>query len=677
LKPFQVPGAVKRPLPAAVKPQLCELVGEPPDGDAWLHEVKLDGYRLLCWIDGQNVILRTRREHDWTHRFPHLVAALRSLAVGSAILDGEVVALRPDGTSSFSDLVTAFSSNNVSRLIYFVFDLLYLDGYDLRGAACDRRKQALAPLLHAAAPPLQYLDHIEGEGPRFSDECRRHGLEGVISKRRDSPYRGGRTSNWLKAKFTRETDFVIGGFTRPKGSRLGLGAILVGFFDGEGRLVYAGRVGSGMDGRTLSDLRDRLAKLEQPKNPFVDLPRQKVERGTRWVEPQLVAKIRYGGWSHEGLLWHPVYQGLREDVPASSVTEALVRQESAVGPDVVGSPPKVRSTDQGHRADQRVDRETQHQEEPRPAQQTRRGWPAPEQQRQLEQLERVQLTHPERVLYPEAGITKLDLATYYVEVADWILPHIVGRPLALVRCPEGAAGHCFFQKKGVSGTPDAVARIELPDDDGKSQHLVVRDLAGLVSLVQMSVLEIHPWGARSDEPEKPDRVVFDLDPGPDVAWAAVVRFALQLRDLLGELGLTSFVKTTGGKGLHIVVPLQRRHEWPEVKVFSQAVAKRLVAHDPASLTATMAKSARQGRIFIDFHRNRRGATAVAAYSTRVHPNASISAPLAWEELAETGGPAQYTLHNIRERLASLERDPWAPLPKVRQSITARIWEQLR
>jgi bifunctional non-homologous end joining protein LigD len=280
------------------------------------------------------------------------------------------------------------------------------------------------------------------------------------------------------------------------------------------------------------------------------------------------------------------------------------------------------------------------------------------------------------VLYPHAGITKLALAGYYAEIADWILPHIIDRPLALVRCPEGQEGQCFFQKKGVSGTPDTVERIELADDDGPAEHLVVRDLAGLVSLVQMSVLEIHPWGARIDQPEKPDRIVFDLDPGPGVAWTTVIRTAVQLRELLQDLGLASFVKTTGGKGLHIVVPVLRRREWPEIKSFSQAVAKRMAAQEPALLTTTIAKAARQGRIFIDFHRNRRGATAVAAYSTRVHPDATVSVPLAWNELEETTGPAQFTVLSLRQRLASLRQDPWAELTKVKQSITAKARQRL-
>jgi bifunctional non-homologous end joining protein LigD len=633
--------ASRSAMPGQLAPQLATPAARPPEGDQWLHEIKFDGYRLLCFIDGDKVRLRTRRQNDWTDRFPHVVEAARQLPVETALLDGEVVGLLPNGVSSFPVLQTALKEGRPQRLVYFVFDLLYLNGYDLRKSPLEQRKRALASILGGGLRgPLHYADHIEGDPGDFFDECRRLGLEGVVSKRRDRPYREGRTADWLKSKSVQRDEFVIGGFTEPEGERIGLGALLVGHFDRQGELHYTGKVGTGFDDATLEDLRRTLDAIELKRNPFVDLAREKIDRGTHWVKPQLVAQVQYAGWSKEDLLWHPVFQGLREDITAASIVREAGELRQQKGP-------ASGSTIQASTADG-----------------------VTLSQEQLDQLAGVRMTHPERVVYPELGITKLELARYYAAIAEWILPHLADRPLSLVRCPEGQGHKSFFQKHPakLGGTPAELTRVTI---DGEL-YLVVNDLAGLVSLVQIGVLEIHPWGARADRIERPDRLIFDLDPAPDVAWHRVIETAARLRDLLRDAGLESFVKTTGGKGLHIVLPIDRRHDWAEVKAFAGAVAGRLAAERHDQLTTNPSKQARRARIYIDYHRNSRGATAAAAYSTRNHPQATVSTPLAWEELSEHIGPQQFTVRNVIRRLAALDSDPWADLASVRQSLSAKV-----
>ena len=641
--PAGIPKSVRAAMPQEISPQLATQSMKLPDGPHWLHEIKFDGYRLLCFIEDGRVRLLTRRNNDWTERFPHLVEAAGRLNVPSAILDGEVVGLLPNGASSFTMLQSALKQGRPRQLIYFVFDLLYVDGYDLRRSALSDRKQALAALLGQTAPgPLQYVDHIAGPGAAFFGECRRLGLEGVVSKRSDRPHRAGRSHEWLKTKCVLRDEFVVGGFTDPDGSRIGLGALLVGHFDEDGRLLYAGRVGSGFDESQLADLGRRLKSIELRKTPFADMTRDWVKRGTHWVRPQLVVQVQYAGWSNDGMLRHPVFQGEREDVAAASIVRARVTDGDSSSDDA----PAV--------------------EAPLPASGKRLS------PRQLASLSDVQLTHPERVMYEAPRVTKLDLARYYAAVAEWILPHIVRRPLSLVRSPEGEGRESFFQKRPMPGLPEAIRRFTTKEDGEPVEHLMIEDLAGLLSLVQFGVLEIHPWGSRVDRIERPDRLVFDLDPGPEVTWTRTIGVALRLQELLDSAGLVSFVKTTGGKGLHVVLPIERKHDWEQAKRFSQAVAKRLASESPRELTLSPSKQARQGKVYIDYHRNARGATAVAAYSTRNRPGATVSVPLTWEELSHQAGPAEYSVTNVVRRLAALKADPWADLTEVRQSLTAGV-----
>ncbi|OAI47131.1 hypothetical protein AYO44_10160 [Planctomycetaceae bacterium SCGC AG-212-F19] len=657
-----IPGRKTRSLPSRVAVQLATLAAEAPEGDEWLHEIKLDGYRMICRIANGRVAFMSRNHQDWTARFPALVAAAQRLPIRQAIFDGEVVAVRPDGSTNFQDLQNAFRDVRTDQLYYFVFDILHLDGHDLAGLPLAERKRLLAKLLgETGVPPtIRLSEHIEGNGPAFFKKVCAMGLEGIISKRRDQPYRPGRGYDWLKVKCMQTGEFVIGGFTEPTGGRAKFGALLLGYYNAKGELVYAGKVGTGFDNRTLHSLFARLKPLEQDESPFSNLPRGGPK--THWVEPRLVAQVTFGGWTRDGLLRHPSFQGLREDKPAAEVTRdlaipvssAMRRQRSSK------SPPQGVNGRNGR--DRRMKKSG-----PNGAANGETGYDANEQR-----LAGVRLTSPDKILYPEQRITKLELAQYYQAIAEWMLPHIADRPLVLVRCPEGRGKACFYQKHPSPGTPDTLRRIPVREKAKTEDYVIVDDVAGLISLAQIGALEIHAWGARADNLEQPDRLIFDLDPDPSVSWSRVVDSAGAVRDFLQELGLTSFVKTTGGKGLHLVVPILRRQDWEEVKAFCKRVADAIVAADAARYTANMSKAARPGKIFIDYLRNARGATAVVPYSPRARPGAPVSVPLTWKELSPRIGPAQFTIRNIMDRLRSLKRDPWEEIASVRQGLAGPI-----
>jgi bifunctional non-homologous end joining protein LigD len=640
-----IPGARRaEALPAFVPPQLATLVSQAPDGEDWLHEIKFDGYRVLARLDGGRVRLLSRNGRDWTEQFPSVASAVARLHAGQALLDGEVAVLLPDGTTSFQALQNALSGSGQGALVYMVFDLLYLDGWDLRGARLEDRKRALYRLLGAAGEPpvpLRYSDHVGGGGPEFLAHACRLGLEGVISKRRSAPYRSTRGPDWLKTKCLRRQEVVIGGYTEPEGSRIGIGALLAGVHD-DGRLVYVGKVGTGFTNQGLRELVKRLRPLEQEHSPFAERP---VGVGrTHWVRPELVAEVAFGEWTADGRMRHPSFQGLRADKPA----RAVVRERPA-SPEAVSGPGRGR-----RRAPAR-----------RGAAEAAAGGGAGE-----ARVAGVRITHPDRVVYPVRRTTKKDLALFYESIAPWILPHLRDRPTTLLRCPEGTARECFYQKHSGYWAPDSVRRVRIQEKRKVGEYLVVDSLPALIGLVQIGIIEIHTWNAVVERIEQPDRIVLDLDPGPGVEWTRVIEAARLLRARLEALGLASFVKTTGGKGLHVVVPFVPGPSWDEAAAFSRALAESLAREEPSRYVARMAKSERGGKIFIDHLRNVRGATSVAAYSTRARPEAPVSVPLAWEELSRGVRSDHYTIASLPRRLARLRADPWARYFTVRQELPA-------
>jgi bifunctional non-homologous end joining protein LigD len=646
--PASIPGAKKGRLPADPRPLLACSAAEAPDGPDWLHEIKYDGYRLLARVSGRKVRLSTRNGLDWTAKFRALAARFAELPVEDALIDGELVHVEADGTTDFGHLQDAIANERTVILVFFAFDLLHLDGWNLTAAALEDRKAALASLIPPQAEgTLRYSDHQAGRGPELFDQACGYGLEGIVSKRRDSPYRPGRHDSWLKVKCDNREEFVVIGFSDPAGGRQGLGALILGYYDHQAELHYAGRVGTGFSDAALTDLRSRLDRLARPGRPVKKLPKGAVVRGVHWTEPKLVAEVRYGSWTSDDVLRHATFLGLREDKNAREVVRDMPSSTPSARQPAAPAPARTAPLRQ-----------------PAPAALARDGSTV---------FEGVRLTHAERVLYPDKGSSKLDLARYYAEVADWALPHLAHRPLSLVRAPTGVGGELFYQKHAGSSVPDAVTRIEI---DGET-HLAVEDLAGLLSLVQIGVLEIHPWGSRIGKIEQPDRVTFDLDPDEGLPWPRVTEAAIEVRDVLTDLGLQSFAKTTGGKGLHVVVPLTPKLGWDEVKHFTKAIADGLAARHPDRYTANQLKRARKGRIYIDYLRNARGATAVGAYSTRARPGATVSTPWSWSEVAAGTRPESFTVHTIPARLASLTSDPWGEIGELRQSIGAAALRKLR
>jgi bifunctional non-homologous end joining protein LigD len=662
-------------LPKHVQVQLATLVEAPPVGNAWVHEIKFDGYRMLSFVDGSDIRWETRNDLDWTARLPELTRVVAELGLRRAILDGEVVSLDDKGVSNFQLLQNSFRTGQQSRVVYMVFDLLFLDGLDLRDLPLEERKAKLAALkLPTARGPLRYSEHMDGDGDAFFHAAERQGLEGIISKRRDRPYIGGRGNEWLKIKCRQRAEFVVGGFTDPGGARNGLGALLVGYHDDAGKLKYAGRVGTGFTHKTLAKLLSTFLSLEVKKSPFADFPGSKTAKGVHWVRPEKVAQLEFSNWTQDNLLRQPSFQGLREDKPASEITREL----PAPTPDEPSAKHKesCRSSAASKNGSAKASSRQARSRKKRAAAHSMHPTNSKPIDEKETEIAGVRITHPDRVFYPAEGITKGDLAHFYADYADWVLPHIVDRPLAIVRCPAGIAGQRFFQKHPGESAPAELRRVQIPETDGKATYLVVDDVKGLVALAQIAALELHVGGARAEKPDQPDQLVFDLDPAPDVRWPRVIASAEEVRAFLQELGLKSFVKTSGGKGLHVVAPIQRRQEWDAVSHFCQLIARAIERAAPERYVSKMSKAARKGKIFVDYLRNQRSATAVAPYSTRARPGAPIATPLTWKELPATTASDQFRLANIAGRLDDLRRDPWQEFGELRQSITAAAIRKL-
>lgn len=643
----KISGAVEAKLPRDLSPQLAKLADQVPSGEQWLYELKFDGYRILTEIECESVRLITRNGNDWTRKFPSTAKHFASFGLESAVLDGELVALDERGVASFQRLQKAISDEHTEELVYYAFDAPYLNGFDLRGAKLLDRKQALAKLLLTANAgndgPVRYSDHIQGHGGEVLEQSCNSALEGIVCKRADSLYESRRSDTWIKVKCHGRQEFIICGFTKPEGSRVGFGSLLLGYHDA-GKLAYAGRVGTGFDHSLLAKLRKQLDAMVIGKSPFAKALASAERRGATFVSPELVAEIEFTEWTDDGHLRHPTFEGLREDKAAKDV----VREKTQHSP--VSSQP----------------------EEAPMKKTSKKAKAALKPGKQPTEVSGVQLTHPDRVLYADIGVTKRDLAEYYAAVADWILPHVTERPLSLVRCPDGSTGQCFYQKHWTETLPQDIGHVAIREKSGMGTYVQITDLAGLLSLVQISVLEVHPWGSKVDRLENPDRIVIDLDPGEDVKWPDVIQGAKDVRSVLDELELTSFVRTSGGKGLHVVVPLARRNSWDEVESFAHNLATGLSLHASDKYVANMRKALRKGRIYVDYLRNQRGSTAVASYSTRSRAACPVATPVTWKELGKVTSANAFTLKNVPGRLAKLKSDPWDGFLNTRQVLTESV-----
>ncbi|MBL6454662.1 DNA ligase D [Belnapia sp. T6] len=627
-----IAGAVPAPLPEEQKPELATLVEEPPEGEGWLSEVKFDGYRLLIQKHGRDVRLITRNGLDWSAKLPEVVRAVARLKAEDALLDGELVALREDGLSSFASLQAALANGgDRGGLFLYLFDLLHLDGWDLREARLADRKVLLRGM-NDWRGVLRFSDHLDGETLRVRRQACAMGLEGIICKRADAPYRGERRRDWVKVKCQGRDEFIILGWTPPAGSRQGLGSLHLGFHDERGRLHYVGGVGTGFTEKELGALSRRLARLVSTPPDGLLLAGEPPDPAINWVRPELVAEVQYIGWTRFGRLRHAVYLGLREDKGAEEVVRDLPY------PEVERLPfqPRARATAAIVHA-------------PKPAAGAQR-------------VGTTRITHADRELWP--GITKQDLAEYWRQVAPRALPGIAGRPLALLRCPEGIAGERFFQKHGNRGMPPAIREGSAEDQP----YLAIESEEGLIACAQMAAIELHGWGASLSDPSHPDRVVFDLDPGEGVEFPVVVQAALDLRRRLEGMGLASFCRTTGGKGLHLVVPLRPEAGWDAVRGFAQGFAQALEAEAPDRFVATLPKARRRGRILVDWLRNGVGATAICSYSPRARPGATVATPLAWREVTPKLDPQRFTIATVPDRLRRQRRDPWAEMAKTDQRL---------
>jgi bifunctional non-homologous end joining protein LigD len=625
-------GAKASSLPDSIKPELATLVESAPGGD-WRFEIKFDGYRIMARVEGGKVQLFTRNGHDWTHKLPRQAEAIVRLGLESAWLDGEMVVANEEGVPDFQALQNAFEAGRSGNILYYLFDAPYLNGMDLRETPLEQRRAALSKALEANKDEVLRFSEDLAEAPDalLNSACQMK-MEGLIGKRVGSPYVSRRSDDWIKLKCKRRQEFVVVGYSDPKGARSKFGALLLGLHDADsGELRYAGKVGTGFNEATLNTIHAQLLPLEVKQAAVINPPTGFEAKGVHWLKPQLLAEVAFAEITQEGSVRHAVFHGMRNDKPAKAITE------ERPAPPV---PEKKRSASQAAKA----------------ATTATSG--------------KIRLTHPERVIDPTSGATKRDLADYYIRVADWLLPELARRPVALVRAPEGVAGELFFQKNA--------DRLAIPGIETMGKEytghpvMLINNLEALVGAVQMSTIELHTWNAVSKDLERPDRFILDLDPDPALPWKSMVEATQLTLTVLDELGLKSFLKTSGGKGIHLVVPLTPKADWEAVKTFSHAIVKHIAKLLPDRFSAMSGPKNRVGRIFIDYLRNGLGATTICAYAARTREGLPVSVPIFREELLEITGANAWHIGNVHERLDALGADPWADLKKTRQTITAEM-----
>ncbi|WP_395446889.1 DNA ligase D [Aminobacter sp. UC22_36] len=603
LKPGKLAGATRAPMPARIEPQLATAAPKPPTGEGWLHEIKFDGYRTMVHLEAGTAKLITRSGIDWTKRYGKLASAFRDLPCSDAVIDGEIVVLDDNGLSRFAALQEALASGHVELLVFYAFDLVHLNGWDLTKVALDKRKglleQLLAGHVHAQSA-LQLSGHVEGDGQALYDQATEMGLEGVVSKRASAHYTSGRSHSWTKTKALKKDDFYIAGYTTSEAAE-GLAALALGeWVDGE--LHYRGKVGTGFDAETLVTLLHRLEGLREGAAKLDGAPKEVIP-----VRPVLNARIHYANRTSDNALRHAVFKGLRE----AELSEAPQAPRKRL----------ITDTD----------------------------------------LASISITNPTRRVLGKSGPTKLDVAVYYAAVGDFMLPHIMGRPVSLFRCPSGRPQDCFFQRHAFSGMPATIASFATKNSDDETKtYISVEDAKGYLALAQFGVVEFHVWGAQRKRLDKPDRMVFDLDPGEGIGWREVVEAAVHVRDELERMGLVPFVKTSGGSGIHVVVPTTGKLGWKPFHQASSQISSLIAATAPQTFTTTMGKDNRKKRIFIDFHRNARSATAAAPYSLRARTNMPASTPLNWTDLESIDAPQDLNYSSLPGLLAT-SGDPWAEI----------------
>ncbi|MES2383048.1 MAG: DNA ligase D [Pseudomonadota bacterium] len=637
--------AVKAALPATLAPELATLVSAVPEDEGdWLYEIKFDGYRLLTRIAGKTIQCFTRNGHDWSAKLQPLVRTLSQLGLASGWLDGEIVVHGQDGVPDFGALQNAFDSASTAQIVYYVFDLPFCNGHDLRQLPLVQRREVLRGLVSdAGLAQLRFSETLEGDAQDLLASAARLGLEGVIGKRAASAYVSRRSSDWIKVKTQLRQEFVIGGYTAPQGSRTGLGALLLGVYNDRGELKHVGNVGTGFDEKTLHSLLAALTPLAISRAPFAGLPSS--VKG-HWVQPTLVAEVVFAQWTRAGNIRHAVFQGLRTDKPARKVV-----RESALAVETIMASKK-----------------------PAVAKKTAAKKTAPNKAAaSLPPVStgKLRVTHPERIIDPGTGFTKLELIEHYARVAPLILPHLKARPVALVRAPDGITGELFFQKHADSTSIPGIQQLDPKFDPGHAPLLAIATSQTLLAAAQLNVMEFHTWNATTRAIGKPDRMTFDLDPGEGVSWSQVQESAQLVQALLKELGLPCFLKTSGGKGLHVVVPLKPAQGWDTVKDFSQAIVQHLSSVIPDRFVAKSGPRNRVGKIFPDYLRNGFGATTVCAWSVRARPGMGVSVPVAWEELDSLTGAAHWNARNIGERLA-IGNSPWDSYESSRVTLSSAM-----
>ncbi|MEQ8200519.1 MAG: DNA ligase D [Syntrophomonadaceae bacterium] len=622
-------GAAPASVPTRLAPQLATLVEKPPGGDDWIYEIKFDGYRILAYFGEGSVRLFTRNGQDWTDKLNSLVTPLQELKVSPGWLDGEIVIPGENGAPDFGALQGAFEAGRTGEIVYYVFDMPFYAGYDLRQASLTARRLLLADVLQdLPSSRVRFSQDFAGKGEDILRSACDMGLEGVMGKRKGAAYVSGRTQSWIKIKCSRRQEFVVAGYTPPTTAGRGFKSLVLGVHDQAGHLHYAGKVGTGFNARNSGIIMQHLERLASDRSPLAEIP---AGITANWLRPELVAEVSFTEWTKDGRVRHGVFHGLRTDQTPNSIT----REEPAPVATVSAGPTKASTPKRAAR------------EEP----------------------DLANITNPDRVVDPTTALTKLDLVNYYRLAARWMLPHLLERPVSFLRAPEGVEGQLFFQKHGEKLQIPGLRQLDPELDPGHPSLMAVETLEALIGAVQMNVIEFHTWNATVKNINKPDRIVFDLDPGEGVSWAMITEAAQLTRTLLEQLGLQSFLKTSGGKGLHVVVPLKPGDDWETVKAFSKGVASHLARVIPGYFTDVAGPRNRVGRIFIDYNRNGRGATTVAAYSARARAGVGVSMPCTWQELSGLNGGDHWHIANAYLRLETQD-DPWRDYWQTGQTIKA-------